>query len=354
MAASRRLAHSSLTSRLAAESGRFRFFQAVRLLEWQRRRQARRSAGDNIAPLGEETDPQQRSVRFRAAMRLAFPTSEIEDVADDPSGPPGMTVTFLGLTGPSSVLPQHYSVALWREFRNRNTALKDFFDLFNDRLVAFFYRAWAKYRIPIAVESGAAKGQDGASEALRGLIGLATEHLSERAAIPQDAVLHYSGALSHFPRNGASLAAMLCDYFRLPIQVVPFDGRWLSLPLDQRTRMSGSDHNSGGFCRLSIDAVIGESYWDVESGFAIEIGPVGYAAFARLMPDGPDLRRLASLVRLYTNPELGFRVELFLRRDEVPLLQLGPENPVPPQLGWNTWLRHDPMSYDPRDASYRL
>ena len=55
-----------------------------------------------------------------------------------------MTATFLGLSGPSSVLPQHYSVALRRELRNHNAALKDFFDLFTDRLTAFFYRAWAK------------------------------------------------------------------------------------------------------------------------------------------------------------------------------------------------------------------
>ena len=88
-----------------------------------------------------------------------------------------MTATFLGLTGPSAVLPQHYSVALRRELRNRNTALRDFFDLFNDRLIAFFYRAWAKYRVPISVERGVAKGEDGASEALRGLIGFGTDHL---------------------------------------------------------------------------------------------------------------------------------------------------------------------------------
>lgn len=354
MAASRRVPRSSLTARLSAEPRRFRFFQAVRLLDRQRARQMRQALDGGSATTVEATDPEQPNVRFRAAMRLSFPSGEIEEVAEDQPGPPAMTVTFMGLTGPSSVLPQHYGVALWREFRNRNTALKDFFDLFNERLIAFFYRAWVKYRIPISVESGGTARQDGASEALRALIGFGTEHLTARAKVPEHSLLHYSGVLSHFPRNSASLEAILCDYFKMPIKIVPFDGRWLPLPHDQRTRVAASDRDAGTFCRLSIDAVVGESYWDVQSSFTIEIGPIGYAAFAALMPDGADLRRLADLVRLYADPELAFRVELCLRRDEVPRVQLGAEGAAPPLLGWNTWLRYDPISHDPRDASYRL
>jgi type VI secretion system protein ImpH len=351
MAASRRVAHASLIARLAATPGRFRFFQAVRLIERQHARRARRAAADGLAAVGEEADPRQRVVRFRAGMRLAFPATEIESVDEDP---PTMSVTFVGLTGPSAVLPQHYSVALWREFRNRNTALRDFFDLFNDRLVAFFYRAWAKYRIPIAIERGAIGGADGASEALRALIGFGTEHLSGRAGIPEHALLHYAGLLSHFPRNAVSLEQLLYDYFKLPIRIVPFDGRWLPLPHDQRSQIATSDRLPGHFCQLSVDAVVGESYWDVESSFTIEIGPVDYAAFTSLMPNGAALRRLVGLTRLYVDPQLGIRVELCLRREEVPLPQLGPQSAAQPLLGWNIWLRHDPMAHDPRDAAYRL
>jgi type VI secretion system protein ImpH len=287
-------------------------------------------------------------------MRLSFPATEIDDVSEDGPGLPSMTVTFMGLNGPSAVLPQHYGVTLWREFRNRNTALRDFFDLFNDRLIAFFYRAWAKYRVPISVERSVPKGEDGATEALRGLIGFATDRLSGRAGVAEHALLHYAGIISHFPRNAASLEALLCDYFKLPITVQPFDGRWFSLPPDQRTRLTAPARGPGGFCRLSVDAVVGESYWDVESSFTIAIGPIDYAAFARLMPDGVSLLRLAALTRLYVSPELGFRVELCLKRDEVPLPQIGLESTVQPLLGWNTWLRHDPMLHDPRDAAYRL
>jgi type VI secretion system protein ImpH len=351
MAAPRRVSRPSLIARVAAAPGRFRFFQAVRLIEREHAQRGRRTAADGVAAVGEEVDPRHRAVRFRAGMRLAFPANEIESVDEDP---PAISVTFVGLTGPSAVLPQHYGVALWREFRNRNTALRDFFDLFNDRLVAFFYRAWAKYRIPVAIERGAIGGTDGASEALRALIGLGTEHLAGRAGMAEHALLHYAGLLSHFPRNAVSLEQLLCDYFKLPIRVVSFDGRWLPLPQDQRSQISAGDRLPGHFCQLSVDAVVGESYWDVESSFTIEIGPVDYGAFTSLMPNGEALRRLVSLARLYVNPELGIRVELCLRREEVPLPQLSLQGMAQPLLGWNIWLRHEPMTHDPRDAAYRL
>src|ERR1700722_97181 len=348
MASPRRIPNASLITRLAAEPWRFRFFQAVRILERRRARQAWSLGFDGIAAVGEGAGPRQRTVRFRAATQLSFPASEFEEFAEEAAGPPAMPAPFLGLSSSSSVLPQHYSVALRRELRNHNAALKDFFDLFTDRLTAFFYRAWAKYRVPIAVERSVAKGQDGASEALRGLIGFATDHLVGRTEIAEHSLLHYSGLLGHFPRNAASLTALLCDYFRLPVGVEPFDGRWLTLPAGERTRLGGA------FAGLSTDAVVGESYWDVESSFLIEIGPINYAVFVSFMPNGGNLRRLASLTPLYVNPEMGFRIELCLQRDEVPPLRLDPEDPVGPLLGWNTWLSHYPMPHDPRDATYRL
>ena len=144
--------------------------------------------------------------------------------------------------------------------------------------------------------------------------------------------------------------------------------RWLrELPVPNATSLMGlsrfgEEHwivvgrkrEGGAFAGLSTDAVVGESYWDVESSFLIEIGPIDYAVFVSFMPNGGNLRRLASLTRLYVNPEMGFRIELCLQRDELPPLRLDPEDPVGPLLGWNTWLSHYPMPHDPRDATYRL
>src|SRR6185369_3260012 len=100
-----------LNERLLREGYRFEFFQGVVLLE-----SLAREAGARGQPVGRDEDPAQEAVRFRAHPSLAFPASAIVELrgraaeaAGDgaESAPPEMVVSFLGLTGPSGVLPQH-------------------------------------------------------------------------------------------------------------------------------------------------------------------------------------------------------------------------------------------------------
>jgi type VI secretion system protein ImpH len=347
MARTHRIPDAAVAARLAAEPRRFSFFQAVRLLEARARRSGR-SGRHAPALVGEEAEPQQRAVAFRAAAHLSYPASEIH--ALNGGDPPEMEVNFIGLTGPAGILPQHYTVGVLNELRRRNRALRDFFDLLDDRLIAFFYRAWVKYRIPVSIERRSPRDPDGATETLRALIGFATDHLAERCLIEPDTLLHYAGLFSHLPRNAVSLQQLLIDYFGLPIAIEQFRGRWLPVPAEQRSAIGVR----GRFAALGSDAAAGESYYDVQGNFAIVIGPIGHAEFLQFMPDGPKLDQLSALARLYAGPQFGLRVELILARREIPMLRLGADAAAPPRLGWNTWLRHYPAAEDARDAGWYL
>src|SRR5690606_33292451 len=140
---------------LFREPHRFSFFQAVRLLEGAARRDAANPRYAARAPVGEDAEPQAEAVRFRTAQNLVFQANEISDLkpgeaaADGrrPAGPPTLTVTFMGLTGPSGVLPYHYTETVIRNLRARSFSLRDFLDLLNHRAIALFHRAWQKYRL---------------------------------------------------------------------------------------------------------------------------------------------------------------------------------------------------------------
>ena len=90
----------------------------------------------------------------------------------------------------------------------------------------------------------------------------------------------------------------------------------------------------------------------------IRLGPLTYAQYRTLMPDRRPFRErkmffeLAHLVRTYVGPELDFDVQLVLRADEAPELQLPVETGEGPQLGWNSWLPAQSFARDVGDAVF--
>ncbi len=218
--------------------------------------------------VGRSGPPQAEAVRFRTRISLSFPPSSIYDLRRPTTSlpVPVMVQAFMGLTGPSGVLPRHYTELLYKIERDdpappRSTRLRDWFDLFNHRLVSLFYRAWEKYRFYVAFERGEYDGPepDPFTNALYSLIGLGLKPLRGRLRVvardgvdeygePRERVLariedlvllHFSGMLGHRPRCAVALEAMLQDYFQVPARIEQFRGQWLQLEPSSRTHLDG-------------------------------------------------------------------------------------------------------------------
>jgi len=361
----------AVSAALLREPHRFDFFQAVRLLE--------RLAPDR-SPVGRAGPPQAEVVRFRAHLSLSFPPSSIYDIqpASAAMPVPAMTVAFMGLTGPSGILPQHYTELLLRLERDgkgpEKSALRAWLDLFNHRLISLFWRAWEKYRFSIRFERGDYGGQeqDTFTQALFSLVGLGLPPLHNRlcvasrpeataatrerilARIDDLSLLHYSGFFAHRPRCAAALEALLLDYFGFNVQVRQFQGQWLRLEPDSLSRLGAA----GGNCELGVNLVAGDRVWDVQCKFRVRLGPLRYAAFHEFLPDRSAVPArkafflLAQLVRLYVGPELDFDVQLVLKSKDVPECRLTEDEASGPCLGWNTWVRNQAMPRDAEDAVF--
>jgi type VI secretion system protein ImpH len=360
MAAESRHAEASLITRLFGEAHRFEFFQAVRLLQWVYRERGGTDPAALRRPVGQDGPPQREVVRFKALPSLSFPPSAIGDLREAPpeissQAPSQMRVALMGLTGPQGVLPQHYTELLVRRIRAKDFALRDFLDLFNHRSISLFYRAWEKYRVPLAFERARVDHDsvDSFTECLRCVIGLGTRSLRERLMVRDDVLLFYAGHYSHRPRSAIALQCLLAEYLQLPVEVEQFQGQWLSLSEDERTRLPGPSR-PGQYHQLGIDAVVGERVWDIQSQFRLRVGPVDYAQFRRLMPGGDSLLSLGQLTRTYVGPELAFDVQPILRADQVPRCCLGGHPATGARLGWNTWLYHRPFTHDADDAVFHL
>jgi len=307
---------STLAS-LATAPRRFRFDAAVRVLTRARR-----------------THDPADAARFRSPVGLVYPPSDVLEVRQTDGELPEVTVGLIGLSGPSGVLPRYYAEIVTQTVRARSTALRDFLDLLAHRFVAFFARAGAKYRPARAAEFAEPGTPDPVSAALLALTGYGTAHLTERLAVGAEPLLHYAGIFALRPRSADRLGAMVSDWLGMQVEVVEFAGAWLSLPPDQRTRLSAN----GAWSRLGVDAAAGVRAWDPQARIILRIGPLDLKTFQRLLPDRAALHRLVSLIRAYVGVELGFAINPVLAADQIPRLLLSGSAEPPPRLGWNTWI----------------
>jgi type VI secretion system protein ImpH len=328
--------------RLLFEEGyRFDFFQAVRLLE--------RLYPDH-QPVGRDAMPGREMARFHARLSLSFPPSAVHEIAPpkDGSGPAHMTVAFMGLIGPLGVLPRHYTELVQERVRRKDSALYDFLDLFNHRLISLFYRAWEKHRFPIAHEQAVSRGEwpDRFSQYLFDAIGLGTNGLRGRQAVGDEVFLYYAGLLGQHPRSASALQGVLRDYFGVTATLQQFVGQWLTLPTVSRSRLGrrGSNHT------LGTSAVLGGRVWDQQAKFTVRLGPLTFLEFCRFLPVGEAFRPLVEMIRFCAGQECDFDIQLLLRAAEVPGCRLGDTGESAPRLGWSTWLKSQAFVRDADDT----
>lgn len=300
---------------LAAAPHRFHFDAAVRLLD---------SGGED-------------EIAFQAPPSLAQPKAEVLAV-DTASRRPKLVTSVIGLIGPSGEMPRWYTELLAQAQRQKSRAVLDFFDLLAQRLVAAFASAGAKYRLNRSAERAKRRGRpEPIGGALLALTGHATGNQEHRLEAGGDALRHYAGFFSSYPRSASRLASMVSDYLGRKVEVIEFAGAWLTIAPDQQSRLPAG-RRPGAFCALGVDAAIGIRTWDQQAGFIVQIGPLNQQEFDALLPDRPRLRALVSLIRAYVGMEADFSIRLVLRSAEIPELRLQGAGGEAPRLGWSSWL----------------
>ncbi len=334
------LSDSPLADILREDPCSFEFFQAVALL--QRLRPDRQ-------PVGRFTNPEDEAVQFGASPALAFPASQIQQLDWTPDEPVRMQVNFMGLTGPTGVLPYCYSELLLDRLRSKDRALLSFLDIFHHRMISFFYRAWEKHRFPATYALD--EEEDLFTHHLRDLMGMGTPGLERRQAVPDEALLHYVGLLAMQSRSASALAAILGDYFEVPVEVEEFAGAWYDLAPGTECRM---DEDQSESQQLGGGAVVGDQIWDQQSRARIKLGPMSLAQYRAFLPDGDAFQPLRALVRLFINDGIDFEAQLILKREDVPRCQINLESETSPRLGWASWLKSAPLSRDPDDTVLNL
>ena len=316
---------------LQAEPYRYDFFQVLRRIE---------ALFPEKPRIGAALRPVDDPIRLAQEPSLTFApaTLSLFTGPNDKSRYPRMEVRFFGLLGPNGPLPLHLTeYARERQMHNGDRTFARFLDVFHHRFLSLFYRAWAQAQPTVSLDR---PRSDRFAAYTGSLVGLGMPSVLKRDAVPDHAKLFYSGLLARHVRNSDGLAALLSGFFRNPVRIEQFVGHWLTLPVQDRTRLGAKAGSLGG------GAMVGSRVWDRQHKFRIWIGPLTLAQYESFLPGGSALAKIVAWVRQYVNFELDWDLRLVLLRDEVPQTRLGQYG----RLGWTTWLgRRAPRSRDVDD-----
>jgi type VI secretion system protein ImpH len=322
---------TSMRSRLAAEGHSFDFYQAVRLL---------RLMG-------------YRNIRFRSRVSLGFPASDVYEIRFLEDGRPEVTVNFMGLAGLLGPLPIPLTELILAtpgrtrieggDVRRKTSAVVDFLDIFNHRLISLMYRVRQTHR-PALTSTAPSDGP--AAKCLFALIGLGNPALRSRMKVDDPALLFYAGILSARPRSAVGLQRILADYFGVPVKIRQFMGRWRDLDPRQWTIIGGPKKQN---FRLGRSVVLGTRVWDEQTHIRIRLGPMPRQKYMALLPGALAHDRLRDLVRFYLDPEMTFSIVLKLEKQGVfsPKFESGEL-----RLGLTSWLA--PVDAVRQDQTIRL
>ncbi len=323
----------SLIDQMGRNPYQFDFFHAVRL--WQSRFPERPRLGCSLSP---SQDP----VRFAQSPSLAFPASTLAHLqTGTPGGVPRLFVNFFGLMGPNGPLPIHLTeYARDRERHHADGTIAAFINVFNHRLLCFFFRAWAASQKAVDLD----RPQEQNYPAYLGsLFGLGFESLQNRDPVPDWSKLYFAGRLACQTRNAEGLQAILQEYFNIQTEVHTFHGRWMDLPADSLCKL-GQTPETGS---LGLTTIVGSRIWDCQLSFRLKLGPMSLADYERLLPSGAAFQRLKFWVLNYCGEHFFWDVQLVLRAADVPEVVLGQSG----RLGWTTWLKTKPLAHDAADLT---
>jgi type VI secretion system protein ImpH len=315
---------------LETEPYRFGFFAALRELECLYNTKPR---------IGYAARPVDDPVRLGQTPSMQFAPSTLSSFSSKPGAAHRLKVLFFGLFGPNGALPLHLTEYTLNRLRDsKDSTLADFADMFHHRLLCLFYRAWADKEPVVQYDR---PGDDRFSFYLGSLLGLGLPSLRNRDAIPDDTKRHFAAHFGGHTKHSEGLISIVQDFFRVPVAIHEFIGEWLAIPTTSYCFLN-DDPTTG---QLGMSAIIGVRTWQCQHKFRIVAGPLTLNEYEDFLPTGVRLKQLRDLINNYLGLEFNWDLNLILKKQEVPVTQLGKYG----RLGWTSWLETTNRMADAND-----
>lgn len=306
--------HLTFLDRIKGSARRFGLFPAVRGAE------ARAPA---LPRLGRARRPDQSIVDLAQVPAMTFPASTLESV-EVRNGRAQLNGYWLGLLGPSGPLPGHLTE--FASFEHRYARQRPFgrwLDVLANRMLQFFYRAWAESQ-PAAQADRPADDQ---FAAYLSFLSGAAEGVRENAAFPARARVHYAALLAS-RRSAIGIEDSLAHLLGQPVKVIEYQPRWREISDEDQSRLGRS------FATLGGDVVLGGRIRTASDSFSIVVGANSFAELEKLLPGKPRFVIASEALDAFAPSHLEWDVRVEIAEREVPPARLDGRA----RLGWTSWM----------------
>lgn len=213
-----------------------------------------------------------------------------------------------GLSGALGALPIAYTEWLIeRHYRYGDRAGKAFLDIFNHRLHTLRFLAWQKYHFYANHEFN---GASTLTLPIRSLAGV----LQDTPRMQQE---EYAVLFSQPVRSMVCLEQWLQHRFSLPVQILPFTGRWSAIASNDLCQLGNSQQ------LLSQSPAIGNVFWDCQTYFTVQLGPLPQRVARKFLSLGDEYQCFLKHVRDYVGLGLDFGLELLIDNLDSTVTYLG-------------------------------
>ncbi|HSN97674.1 MAG TPA: type VI secretion system baseplate subunit TssG [Candidatus Nanopelagicales bacterium] len=310
--------------RFRQDARRFSFFRLVYLLE---------RLFPATPPVGRLGPASEERIRLRSDPSLTFASSDVSEVElvkyGDGAERARISVTFMGLYGATSALPTHFAedIAL-AEFQGGPQPIRELLDVLHHRILALFYRTWAKYRLPVTYRRG---GADAFTSRMFCSVGVDGFRPGSQTPVDRFFFLRYASILASKSRSARGLEVVLKDMFGdMGIQIEQFVGHWTLIEKPNRNKLGVQNH------QLGQSLTIGRYVYDGSGRFNIHIGPVSYDDYLSLLPGGHRQPILRGIIDTFTPGMHDVMLEISVKTEDAPRYQLGSARAA--TLKRTTWL----------------
>jgi len=309
-------AYLSFAQEAAKKPKRFSLFALVRGLA---------ARAMDKPPVGRSKLPDQDIVHLRQIAHTHFPAPTLGEI-EIKQGRAEAGGYWLGLTGPMSPLPLHFTeFAAYERKYAKTHPFGDFLDMLAGRFLQLFYRSWAVSQPAVQADR---PEHDRFATYVDQLTG-ATEGADEHNSFPAGARLHYA-ALFASRRSAGAIEGGLRHLLGLPVTLREFVPIRQDIEPGDQTRL-GMQH-----CALG-EALLGARVYLVTDNFEVQITARDIGEFRQLQPEGAMFRVAAEALDALSPSHLEWGITLCLPQSKVEPARLDGQA----RLGWSSWVGAD-------------